>query len=157
MDYIISPEMEGPLGSILAAVVPLGFIFAIVRSRFRLSNRGLLIGGIATFVSLATYGIISNIDASVSRAAAQEKTLESFKEYYGVTLDEKDLAALGYPGLSTFLNPPEELTYYNTAPIQTGESREDFEQLTLAGEDGKIYLYRQVGATYEELEPVESE
>lgn len=104
------------------------------------------IGFIVMIGSVTTLVVFSSDGGAEEWKADQASKLSS---HYGVEITVENLDELEYP-----LEITEDTDYLGTTPIQTGENLSDFNNVTLAVKDNKVYLFTQVDAEYVELEPV---
>jgi hypothetical protein len=92
---------------------------------------------------------VAGLWASTAATAEWNKTVaSSLSSYYGIAVTSEDLYDLDYPR-----SDPEKRVYLGTAKLATGEGMDEFAEVTLGINNGKVYLLEQDGATYTELEP----
>lgn len=103
---------------------------------------GAISGPLTLITGLASWHI-------TSQATPRDEVIaEQVEEFYGIQVTPGNLRELEYP-----LNMlGDDLEYGGTSLVRTGDNMGEFMNVTLATEDGKVFLLTQVGAEYEELE-----
>ncbi len=99
-------------------------------------------------LGIQVYCTVSGNYEGARQAEYLDEAAENLSDAYGVEVTRDDLGQLRYP-----LREPEGRVYRGTATIETGDGVEDFADVRLAYDDGRVYLLKQVGEEYEELSP----
>jgi hypothetical protein len=164
MDYIAFPTYELFTWLAIAGYVVLGLgMLSFVRVFFielsKSAESKISAGSVASLVAVvsmlllgASAVVTSTYLERGNRVAAYGEwygdVTEGLRSYYGIEVTAKDLVALGYPS-----QEPEGRTYLGTTKLATGADMDEFAEVTLGINNGKVYLLEQDGATYTELEP----
>jgi len=100
-------------------------------------------------IGLFVYGIFANLTPDARKGAYLRDAATSLSETYGIEVTEQNIKEMNYP-----TGEQDERRYFGTTAVKTGPAVNDFITARLAYDDGKVYLLKQVGEDYEELEPV---
>jgi hypothetical protein len=100
-------------------------------------------------IGLMVYGLFANLTPDARKDAYLRDAATSLSETYGIEVTEQNIKEMDYP-----TDEQNERRYFGTTAVKTGPAVNDFITARLAYDDGKVYLLKQVGEDYEELEPV---
>lgn len=100
-------------------------------------------------VALAVYSSVSGSTPAAREDAYLRDAAAGLSETYGIEVTEQNIKEMDYP-----TDEQNERRYFGTTAVKTGPNVNDFITARLAYDNGKVYLLKQVGEDYEELEPV---
>ncbi len=100
-------------------------------------------------IGLMVYGLFANLTPDARKDAYLRDAATSLSETYGIEVTEQNIKEMDYP-----TDEQNERRYFGTTAVKTGPAVNDFITARLAYDGGKVYLLKQVGEDYEELEPV---
>lgn len=100
-------------------------------------------------IGLMVYGLFANLTPDAREDAYLRDAAAGLSETYGIEVTEQNIKEMDYP-----TDEQNERRYFGTTAVKTGPEVNDFITARLAYDNGKVYLLKQVGEDYEELEPV---